>query len=120
MTEIIPVSTPFTPREYYGRDAEGRIELLKDWAAEVAKHAPEFSWEDLRKRFEKSPNDIVSCGHEIQTLRTVLEYEARLEDKDREMATLRASMEDLCREMEEVRTASGGYRMGPGTEGPNR
>ncbi len=120
MTEIIPVATPFAPREYSARDTEGRIKLLKAWAAEAAKHAPEFSWDGLRQRFEKAPNLMISCAHEIQTLRVALEYEAQLEDKDRELEILRVSMEDLCREMEEVRTASAIYRMGPGTEGPNR
>ncbi len=115
MTEVIPVSTPFTPREYYARDAAGRVDLIKAWAAEAAKHAPEFSWDELRQRFEKNPSLLISCAHEVQTLRVALEYEAKLEAKDRELRTLRESMDDLCREMERVE-ARATYRMGPGTE----
>lgn len=111
---------PFSPSDYYRRDMPGRIELLKQWAAKAAQHGADFSWEELRTRFEKNPNAMISCEHEVQTLRTVLDYEARLADKERELETLRASMEDLCREMDEVRDANQTFVMGPGTGGTSK
>lgn len=119
MTELtmIHVSTPFSPSDYYRANTARRIELLKQWAAKAAEHGAPFSWEDLRKRFEANPKAMISCEHEVQTLRTVLDYEAALEAAAVDFETLRASMEDLCKEMDEVRgTANQTFVMGPGTK----
>lgn len=113
----VPVMTPFTPSDYYRANTEKRIELLKSWAARVAQHGAVFSWDDLRKRFERDPNRMISCAHETTTLRVVLDCEAKLEVKERELATLRASMDDLCHEMDRIRESSPTFVMGPGTEG---
>ena len=116
MTEekIIPVIIPFTRGDYYRRDKAGRIELVKKYAAKVAITVAEFSWDEMRRRFEKNPKHFIACGHELQTMRALLGHEAELEAALDELETLRASMEDLCREMDRVRSAHQTFVMGPG------
>ncbi len=117
MEKIIHVHVPFTQLGYNAQDKAGRIELIKGLARQASSHVPAFDWDDLRQRFEQSPQEISFCGHEIQTLKIVLDCDARLAEKDRELEILRAGMADLCEEMERVRTENQTYLMGPGESG---
>lgn len=90
------IEVPFTPRDYYMASIPERIKMIKQFAEMVGSKAPDFSWEEVRKRFEESPGSVVSCSCEAQTWKLALMYEKKV-------AVLEERMEDICKEMEHVR-----------------
>lgn len=101
---------PFTLNEYDRESSVGRLALLKMMAEKLTERTKTevFSWEALQKEFDKDQEEFLPCAHQLQTWKTVMEYE-------RQLATLRERMEDLCEEMERVKKGEGRkFILGPG------
>lgn len=121
-TEIVPFRVPFSFEKYLASSAEQRLKLLKEMAKDLIKaQQPDYTWETLRQRFEQHSGVVATCEHELLVWKLLLD----LDNKDQIIAQLHERMEDLCKEMEEIKEGSKervflmGPSLSPGKESDN-
>jgi len=103
--EMIPIDR----FEFLARDTTGKKNYLMDLV--LQSNVPDFDWAPI---FQGVENGIMAlaCEHEIICVKLL----GMLREKEKELETLRQSMESLCHEMETKKESPRTFVMGPGAE----